>query len=101
MEKCYNPLDNIDEALKNDFEFWTVSEKGDISRPDRAEVQIPAEDLLSQNWLSHMIGKERNKDSKSAEAEFYFAYMEALRRAGYKRITLDLENPHAAISGEK
>lgn len=97
----YNPLDNIDEALKNDFEFWTVSEKGDISRPDRAEVQIPAEDLLSQNWLSHMIGKERDKDSKSAEAEFYFAYMEALRRAGYKRITLDVENLYATIRGEK
>lgn len=97
----YNPLDNIDEALKNDFDFWTVSDKGDIGRPDRTEVQIPAEELLSQNWLSHMIGKERYVGSKSAEAEFYFVFMEALRRAGYKKITLDVEDLHADISGEK
>lgn len=97
----YRPLDNIAEVLNNDFKFWTVSERGDIGRPDRTEVQIPAEDLLSQNWLSHMIAKERNIGSKSAEAEFYFVFMEALRRAGYKKVTLDVKNLHATISGEK
>lgn len=101
MEKGYNPMDNIEETLNENFKFWTVSEKGDISRSYRPEEGIPAENLLDTNWLSHMMGKERVKDSKSAESEFYFVFMEALRRAGYKKITLDVENIHAPISGTK
>lgn len=101
MEKGYNPLDNIDDALSGDFNFWTVSEKGDIGRPDRSDVQISAEELLTDNWLFQMIDKERKAGSRSAEAEFYFVFMEALRRAGYKKITLDVEDIHAPISGEK
>ncbi len=101
MEKGYNPTDNIEETLNENFKFWTVSEKGDIGRPDRSEVQISAEELLSENWLHYTIGKERKTGSKCAESEFYFVFMEALRRAGYKKITLDVEDPRIPISGEK
>ena len=101
MDKGYNPMDNIDEALSDDLKFWTVSEKGDIGRPDRRLVEIPAEELLYDNWLTHEIGKERKRNSKAAEAEFYFAFMKALRCAGYRKITLDVENLHAPITGEK
>lgn len=101
MEQGYNPLENIDETLSDDFKFWTVSEKGDIGRPDRREVIISAEELLDTNWLSHEISKERILNSKAAEAEFYFVFMKALRNAGYKRITLDVEDIHAHIIGEK
>ena len=97
----YNPLDNIDEALENGFEFWSVTENGDICRYDRSEIQITADRLLETNWLTQEIGKTRKPDSKTAESEFYFVYIEALRRAGYKKITLDLENIHSAMVGEK
>jgi hypothetical protein len=101
MEKVYNPLDNINDALSADFNFWTISEKGDIGRPDRSDVLISAEELLDTNWLTQEIGKERVSNSKAAEAEFYFVFMEALRRAGYKKITLDVENLHNFIIGVK
>lgn len=97
----YNPLDNLDEALDNDFKFWSITDNGDICRPDRSEIQIQASELLDVNWLSHIIGKGRVPDSKNAESEFYFVFMEALHRAGYKRIMLDVENIHAPIIGEK
>lgn len=97
----YNPLDNIEKALDNDFKFWSITDDGDICRPDRSEIQIQAGELLDVNWLSQIIGKERVQNSKNAESEFYFVFMEALRRAGYKKITLDVENIHAPIIGEK
>ena len=101
QENKTTPFSNLDDDLQNnEFQFWTVADNGDIGRPDRTDIQIPKEKLLSQNWLTHVIAKERHPNTDSAEKEFYFVLMEALRRAGYKRITINLENLYEPIIGE-
>ena len=95
------PFDNIEEDLTNDFHFWKIADNGDITRSDREEVEIPCEALLNTNWLSHEIKKERQSGTASAESEFYFVFMEALRRAGYKQITIDVENIYAPICASR
>lgn len=48
------------------------------------------------NWLNQVI----RKNEKTAESEFYFAFVEALRRAGFKRLIINLED-ETRISAEK
>lgn len=96
-----HPFDDIENDLAPNFEFWTISDKGDILYKGRDYISIPSEDLLSMNWLSQEIKKERSPNSKSAESEFYFVFIEALRRAGYKTITIDVTDEAAPIVGEK
>lgn len=95
-----HPFDDVDEDLINDFKYWTIGVNGDIGRPDREDVQISKEELLSQIWLTHVIKKERHHNTDSAESEFYSVFMEALKRAGYKKIILDVEDLYAPIIAE-
>lgn len=96
-----HPFDDIDNDLTMDFEYWEISDNGDISLFGRDDIRISSKDLLSMNWLSHEIKKERRPNSRSAESEFYLVYIEALRRAGYRTITIDVRDENAPIVGKK
>ncbi len=86
----FSPFDKemIDKVLSNELKYWTVDEQGDISRKDR-NYEISHQRLTDINWLDQIL----SKNEKNAEQEFYFVFIEALRRAGYKTVTIDLENP--------
>ena len=92
-----SPFEDIEDTLSNDFQFWRVAENGDISRSDREYIEITSQHLLEQNWLTIEMEKERHRGTANAEREFYFAYIEALRRAGYKKIIIDVRDIYAPI----
>ena len=56
--------------------------------------------MANGNQLVQQMSKSRNEEEKEANAEFYFAYIEALRNAGYKKMTIDVTNIHAPIVAE-
>lgn len=92
----------IDKDLINDFlkkeeyKYWTVSENGDMDEKIVPEEQpypcypIPANRLNELNWLTHVFNKVGPDWPDEKKIEFYFAYLEALRNAGFKSITIDL-----------
>lgn len=94
---------NIDENLieeltkKPEYKYWTVFENGDMEEKfDPKEqldpcCQIPANFLDKMNWLSHIFKKVGLDWPDEKKIEFYFAYVEALKNAGFKSI-IDLEN---------
>ena len=49
---------------------------------------------------NELIESLHEKKEKTAESEFYFAFVEALRRAGFKRLIINLED-ETRISAEK
>ena len=92
-----HPFDSVDEDLENQFEHWTISNCGDIEHRERTDIVIPQSALLNQNWLTHILKKVSYGNCAPAEQEFYFVYLEALKRAGYRKITIDLEDPEAPV----
>ena len=80
-------FDDMEGALKDNFEFWEVDEEGNITCKSHT-YEISKERLGEMNWLSHML----KKNEKSKEKEFYFAYIKALKNAGYKSIVIDLND---------
>lgn len=97
----YNPMDNVEETLsEKSLRWWTVDERGNIFYNGHTKTVISANDLANGNQLVLQMSKSRNEEEKEANAEFYFAYIEALRNAGYKKITIDVTNVHASITVE-
>ena len=82
-----NVTDDMDAVLMDTFEFWEVSEDGNITCKSHT-YEIPKERLGEMNWLSHIL----QKNEKSKEKEFYFAYIKALKNAGYNSIVIDLND---------
>lgn len=80
-------FDDMEDALEDNFEFWEVDEEGNITSKS-STYEIPKERLDEMNWLSHIL----QKNEKSREKEFYFAYIKALKNAGYKSIVIDLND---------
>ena len=80
-------FDDMEDALEDNFEFWEVDEEGNITSKS-STYEIPKERLDELNWLSHIL----QKNEKSREKEFYFAYIKALKNAGYKSIVIDLND---------
>lgn len=78
----------MDEQLK----YWTVSENGDIDTTEAMDSSypIPANRLTEMNWLNHIFSKVYEDDGV-VKSEFYVAYFEALKNAGYKTIEFDTE----------
>lgn len=97
MEKTseFKYFDNIEEALDTNFKYWEVDEIGNISRKDK-NYPIDAKRLTEMNWLNHILQKNLN----SAEQEFYFVFLEALKKAGYISLTINLLD-NLKISAEK
>ncbi len=86
----------IEKALSSDFDFWNLDEEGNISKKGM-RYELPSDRLTEYNWLNHILPQ----NDKSTEKEFYFVYIEALKRAGYKKITIDLEDPNNPIIASK
>ena len=85
-------MDNIEEALTNSWEeYWEIKDDGtmiNIQSP-RMTYRIEGERLTEENWLYHIFEKGEDYYNK----EFFFAYMEALRRRGITQITIDVNKP--------
>lgn len=91
----FSIFDNMEAAFDNGFNHWEIDEIGNISRIHQ-NYHINAERLTEMNWINHILQKNDN----TAEQEFYFVFLEALKRAGYISLTIDLLNP-LMISAEK
>lgn len=101
MNGYYSPMDDVKDALsEQSFKWWTVDESGNISYKGHSKAFISSENLTTENQLTHQMSRLRSEEEIGANAEFYFAYLEALRNAGYKKITIDVTNIHALILAE-
>lgn len=85
----------FNEAISTKLEFWSVDEFGNMK--GKYGQNISCDDLTFQNWLDHYLVKEENSLSK----EFYFAFIEALKNAGFKKLIIDLKAPAHPITAEK
>ena len=93
---------NIDEEVieglckKPEFKYWTVFENGDMEEKfdpkekSESPYQIPANRLNIMNWLSHAFTRTGADWNDEKKLEFYFAYVEALKNAGFTSLTIDL-----------
>ena len=59
-------------------------------------TKVSRDALKSFTTLTDMFKKFKPEDSKDA-LDFYFAYITALRNAGYKSLTINLNNSHITI----
>lgn len=91
----FSDPDFFNEAISTKLEFWNVDEFGNMC--GKYGQEIPCDRLTEQNWLNHYLVKEEKTLSK----EFYFAFIEALKNAGYKKLIINLKDPMHPISVEK
>lgn len=79
-----------DEILNPQFGNWEVTDDGEIlyHGSEITIKEIPAIGLENVH-LTQMLSKFRGGKSDDA-AEYYFAYLQALKNAGYKSLTIDL-----------
>lgn len=96
QEEKAKGLENVEEILTDDFGNWEVKDDGDIEYHGTAlgTKSIPKEDLKNVS-LSHMLNKFKEGSYKDG-VDYYYAYLRALHNAGYKTLTIDLENIHKA-----
>ncbi|MCR4857310.1 MAG: hypothetical protein K5890_03830 [Bacteroidales bacterium] len=94
----YNIFDKeiMDKIFNNSFEYWNIDNTGNISKK-RMVYEIEQNRLTEMNWLNHIL----SKNEKTEEQEFYFVFIEALRRAGYKKLIIDLEDSNNKITAIK
>lgn len=86
---------NMDDEIFNpQFGNWEVKADGEIlyHGSEISIKEIPAIGLENAH-LTQMLSKFRGGKSEDA-AEFYFAYLKALKKAGYKSLTIDLSHSH-------
>lgn len=90
--KIFDDMESVFEAT---FKNWEILEDCTIVSKNR-RYTIEGDRLLEQNWLNHIL----NKVGEQYDKEFYFVYLEALRRKGYKKITIDIVDKRSLISAE-
>ena len=85
---------NEDEIFTPQFGNWEVQEDGNLlyHGTELGIKEIPANALENES-LTQMFGKFRGGKSEDA-ANFFFAYLEALKKAGYLSLMIDLTNIH-------
>ena len=88
---------NIEDALNATYKFWEIDDNGNIIRLHQESYIIEKDRLTELNWLNHIL----NKYDENAGNEFYFVFMEALKKAGYKTLTIDLEDSLNKITATK
>lgn len=91
-DRFYRIFDNEEDVFKETWEkYWEIQDDGtmiNIQHPQKS-YRIEGDRLTEENWLYHIFGKEPDYFNK----EFFFAYMEALRRRGVTQITIDINKP--------
>lgn len=90
-------FDDLENDLSDSLNWWNVDPKGNIQYKGGTKSSIKAGDLTKCNYLTHILKKVRPDAEKNANAEFYFAYLRALKNAGFKKITIDVCNPYTII----
>lgn len=87
---------NMDDAkiFNTQFGNWEVKDDGEIlyHGSEIAVKEIPAI-RLGNAHLTQKLSKFRGGKNDDA-AEYYFAYLQALRNAGYKSMTIGITNIH-------
>lgn len=91
LDDSYSPMDGFEEALIPQYEkYWEIKDDGtmvNIASPQKYTIE--GERLTEENWLYPIFEKSGDYFNK----EFFFAYMEALRRRGISQITIDVNKP--------
>ncbi len=90
-------FENIEEDLSDKLKWWEVDENGNINYKGFTKTSIPVSEWEKSNVLTHNMKKDRAKGEEKANAEFYYAFMQAVKNAGYKKITIDVCNIHNPI----
>ena len=87
LDDSYSPMDGFEEALIPQYEkYWEIKDDGtmvNIASPQKYTIE--GERLTEENWLYPIFEKSGDYFNK----EFFFAYMEALRRRGISQITIE------------
>lgn len=89
-------FENVEKDLSNDFGNWEVKDDGGMTYHGNSLhnfTEVNASQLKSID-LAHMMSRSLDnlKDSK----DFFFAYLTALRNAGFKTLTIDLNNHYSS-----
>lgn len=74
---------------------WEVMDDGCICYKGHSGFVIEANALTCGNRLTEVLSKVLEIDN--ATTQFYFAFLQALKNAGYSSITIDLNNLHKSI----
>lgn len=89
-------FENIEEDLSPIYSSaWEVMDDGCICYKGHPKFVIDAKSLAHGNKLTEVLSKVLDKGN--ATALFYFAFMQALKNAGYSTITIDLNGLHKPI----
>lgn len=90
-DRFYRIFDNEEDVFKETWEkYWEIQDDGtmvNIASPQKYTIE--GERLTEENWLYPIFEKSGDYFNK----EFFFAYMEALRRRGISQITIDVNKP--------
>lgn len=86
-------FDDVENDL-HQFKYWDVDSDGNIKYLGHTKTPISKDQLTKGNLLTHYL---MNKLEDGASAEFYFAFIQALRNAGYTSMTIDLTDIFKSI----
>jgi molecular chaperone GrpE (heat shock protein) len=83
-------------SWKND---WLVHDDGTIELKSDSGYTIKGSHLTEQNWLSHILEKDFGNRS-AGETPFYFAYLDALKKIGVRKIEIDINTDECTFTSE-
>jgi len=86
---CQSPFDNLEEVFMDDWENdWFIYDDGTIESKTAANFSISKNELTKKNWISYVLSEKDFNETNEGERCFYFAYLEALKRNGIKKIEI-------------
>lgn len=92
----FNQFEDIEGDLTPKYSSaWDVKPDGCICYKGHSRFVIEANALTCGNRLTEVLSKIL--EINNATTQFYFAFMQALKNAGYTSITIDLNNLHRSI----
>ena len=101
ITKSYNMDKDLGFGLFDDVEgdlqlhpHWNVDSEGNMQYLGHTKTKIIKEELTVGNLLTHFLSKVLDE---GAPQEFYFAFIQALKNAGYTSMEIDLTDIHKSI----
>lgn len=93
-DNTFRLFDDVEKDLTPNFGNWEVKDNGDLLYHGKALAtkEFPI-DCIKTNGITAMMQKHWGEYAKDG-VDFYFAYLEAMRRAGYQSLTIDLTCIH-------
>lgn len=77
---------------------WEVMDDGCICYKGHSGFVIESNALTHGNRLTEILSK--TLEIEDATSHFYFAFVQALKNAGYSTITIDLDDLHKSITAK-